>query len=286
MSDCSLISKLYLQIAIGTHSSLDGANQLYFCGATIISSKTENDLSLATIPRPNRTVPMPVNYFLGSGAFVIFDCHVINCETFKEDEIAIGTHSSLDGADQLYFCGAPIISSITEDDLSLGTIPRPNRTVPRPVNYFLGLGAFATFARHVINCDTFEEDEVSLGSCRPRKRYLSSVLYEMGKKFVYVVFKGRRTGVYNSWPECHEHIDGFPGASYQKFNSTDEAYKVISSRSGHSSHSWLESLVNVEEKESSVNVEEKVSEKNQSTGVMLFSFLFVFIFGVLVGKIV
>ncbi|KAK3225522.1 hypothetical protein Dsin_005384 [Dipteronia sinensis] len=119
-----------------------------------------------------------------------------------------------------------------------------------------------------------------------KMKYLSSVLYEMGRKYVYVVFKGRRTGVFNSWPECHEHVDGFPGASYQKFNSTDEAYKAISSRSQHSSHSWLESSVNVEEKESSVNVEEKVSEKSQSTGVMLFSFLFVFIFGVIVGKIV
>ncbi|KAK3204470.1 hypothetical protein Dsin_018516 [Dipteronia sinensis] len=116
--------------------------------------------------------------------------------------------------------------------------------------------------------------------------YLSSVLYEMGRKYVYVVFKGRRTGVFNSWPECHEHVDGFPRESYQKFNSTDEAYKAISSRFGHSSHSWLESSVNVEEKESSVNVEEKVSEKSQSTSVMLFSFLFVFIFGVIVGKIV
>ncbi|KAK3221321.1 hypothetical protein Dsin_008346 [Dipteronia sinensis] len=99
---------------------------------------------------------------------------------------------------------------------------------------------------------------LSPGCCRPRNRYLSSVLYEMGKKFVYVVFKGRRTYGFNSWPECHEHVDGFPGASYQKFNSTDEAYKAISSRSVHSSHSWPESSMNVEEKESSVNVEEKI----------------------------
>ncbi|KAK3204600.1 hypothetical protein Dsin_018646 [Dipteronia sinensis] len=88
---------------------------------------------------------------------------------------------------------------------------------------------------------------------------------------------GRKTGMFNSWPECQEQVDGFPGASYKKFNSNDEAYKAISSRSVHSRNSLPEC---------SVNVEEKVSEKSESTGVMLFLFLFVFIFGVIVGKIV
>ena len=99
----------------------------------------------------------------------------------------------------------------------------------------------------------------------------------MGKNSVYVVFKGRKTGVFSSWSECHEHVDGFPGASYKKFNSTDKAYKAISSRFVHSSHSWPQS---------SVNVAEEVSRKSASTGVMLFLFVFVFIFGVIVGKFV
>ena len=99
----------------------------------------------------------------------------------------------------------------------------------------------------------------------------------IGKNSVYVVFKGKKTGVFSSWPECHEQVVGFPGASYKKFNSTDEAYQAISRRSVHSSHSCPES---------SVNVTEKVSKKSESTGVMLFLFVFVFILGVLVGKIV
>ncbi|KAK3211355.1 hypothetical protein Dsin_016061 [Dipteronia sinensis] len=107
--------------------------------------------------------------------------------------------------------------------------------------------------------------------------YLQSVSYEMGKKCVYVVFKGRKTGVFTSWAECHEHVDGFPGASYQKFNSTDEAYQAISRHSVNSSHS---------RPEFAVIVEENVSEKSQRTSVMLFAFLFIFIFGVIVGKIV
>ena len=100
----------------------------------------------------------------------------------------------------------------------------------------------------------------------------------MGMNSVYVVFKGRKTGLFSSWPECHEHVDGFPGASYKKFNSTDEAYKAMSSRSVDSSHSWPEPYV---------NVAEKVSQKSESTGVLFFFlFVIVFILGVIVGKLV
>ncbi|KAK3204324.1 hypothetical protein Dsin_018370 [Dipteronia sinensis] len=49
----------------------------------------------------------------------------------------------------------------------------------------------------------------------------------MAKKSVYAVFKCRKTGVFNSWPDCHEQVDGFKGASYQKFNTVDEAYEAI-----------------------------------------------------------
>ncbi|KAK3212341.1 hypothetical protein Dsin_017047 [Dipteronia sinensis] len=99
----------------------------------------------------------------------------------------------------------------------------------------------------------------------------------MGKKWVYVVFKGRKTSVFTSCAECHEHVDGFAGASYKKFNSTDKAYKAISSRSVNSSHS---------RPEYAMIVKENVSENGERTGVMMFAFLFVFIFGVIVGKIV
>lgn len=99
----------------------------------------------------------------------------------------------------------------------------------------------------------------------------------MGKNSVYVVFVGRKTGVFSSWPECHDQVVGFPGASYKKFNSTEEAYEAISRRAVHSSPSCSES---------SFNVTEKVSEKQGTTGVMLFIFLLVFVLGVIVGKIV
>ncbi|KAK2645969.1 hypothetical protein Ddye_021164 [Dipteronia dyeriana] len=52
----------------------------------------------------------------------------------------------------------------------------------------------------------------------------------MAKKSVYFVFKGRKTGVFNSWPKCHEQVDGFTGAAYQKFNTVNKAYEAIRSR--------------------------------------------------------
>ena len=39
----------------------------------------------------------------------------------------------------------------------------------------------------------------------------------------YVVWTGRIPGVYTSWEECREQVDGFPGARYKAFASRDEA---------------------------------------------------------------
>ncbi|MDE6716334.1 MAG: ribonuclease H family protein [Muribaculaceae bacterium] len=43
-----------------------------------------------------------------------------------------------------------------------------------------------------------------------------------GKKW-YVVFQGRHTGVFDSWDECKEYIEGFPGAKYKSYPSQEDA---------------------------------------------------------------
>jgi ribonuclease HI len=51
------------------------------------------------------------------------------------------------------------------------------------------------------------------------------------KKKYYVVWKGRETGVFDSWEECKKHIDGFEGAEYKSFLSefaAQEAFKKSS----------------------------------------------------------
>lgn len=43
----------------------------------------------------------------------------------------------------------------------------------------------------------------------------------------YVVWVGRQPGVYNSWEECQEMVDGFPGAQYKAFPSQERAINAF-----------------------------------------------------------
>lgn len=45
----------------------------------------------------------------------------------------------------------------------------------------------------------------------------------MSKKKFYVVWNGRRKGVFASWKVCKAQIDGFEGAQYKSFANLDEA---------------------------------------------------------------
>jgi len=46
------------------------------------------------------------------------------------------------------------------------------------------------------------------------------------KKF-YVVWKGKRPGIYESWADCKAQIDGFKGAQYKSFPSFESAKKAF-----------------------------------------------------------
>ena len=39
----------------------------------------------------------------------------------------------------------------------------------------------------------------------------------------YVVYRGKRPGVYNSWRSCHEQVTGFSNNNYQGFETLQEA---------------------------------------------------------------
>ena len=45
----------------------------------------------------------------------------------------------------------------------------------------------------------------------------------MAKKKYYVVWKGRKTGVFTSWAECEKQVKGFVGAQYKSFDHESEA---------------------------------------------------------------
>jgi ribonuclease HI len=44
----------------------------------------------------------------------------------------------------------------------------------------------------------------------------------MAKKY-YVVWKGRQTGVFNSWEECKKQVEGFPSPEYKSFPNLEMA---------------------------------------------------------------
>lgn len=45
--------------------------------------------------------------------------------------------------------------------------------------------------------------------------------------YYYAVKKGRIKGIYNSWKECLEQVDGYPGAVYKKFALKSEAENFL-----------------------------------------------------------
>ncbi|NAS12468.1 ribonuclease H1 domain-containing protein [Poritiphilus flavus] len=51
----------------------------------------------------------------------------------------------------------------------------------------------------------------------------------MAKKKFYVVWKGKRPGIYHSWDKCLEQIKGFKGAQYMSFSSLSAAEEAYNS---------------------------------------------------------
>jgi ribonuclease HI len=45
----------------------------------------------------------------------------------------------------------------------------------------------------------------------------------MAKQKYYVVWKGKRPGIYTTWAEAEEQVKGFPGAEYKSFSNRDMA---------------------------------------------------------------
>ena len=67
----------------------------------------------------------------------------------------------------------------------------------------------------------------------------------MAKQKFYVVWKGRKPGIYTSWAECEAQVKGFTGAEYKSFpnremaeNAFRNTYKEYEGKPG-SSQQWL-----------------------------------------------
>ncbi len=49
----------------------------------------------------------------------------------------------------------------------------------------------------------------------------------VSKEKYYVVWKGRKRGIFTSWAECEAQVKGFPGAEYKAFESRAEAERAL-----------------------------------------------------------
>ncbi|GAA0239893.1 ribonuclease H1 domain-containing protein [Metaclostridioides mangenotii] len=49
----------------------------------------------------------------------------------------------------------------------------------------------------------------------------------MSNKKVYAVRNGKKTGVFNTWDECKEQVNGFKGAEYKSFKTLEEAKNYV-----------------------------------------------------------
>ncbi len=58
------------------------------------------------------------------------------------------------------------------------------------------------------------------------KNYYKEVKYLSKRKF-YAVRKGKNVGIYNTWNECKEQVNGFSGAEYKSFTTLDEAKEYV-----------------------------------------------------------
>lgn len=55
----------------------------------------------------------------------------------------------------------------------------------------------------------------------------------MSKIKYYAVKKGKKTGVFNTWDECKNQVNGFSGAQYKSFKTLEEAKNYISNDMGN-----------------------------------------------------
>ena len=47
------------------------------------------------------------------------------------------------------------------------------------------------------------------------------------QKKIYAVRRGRTTGLFLSWADCQQQVNGFPGARFKSFTDATEAWKWL-----------------------------------------------------------
>lgn len=80
----------------------------------------------------------------------------------------------------------------------------------------------------------------------------------MSKKY-YVVWKGRKTGIFSTWDECKSYVENYPGAKFKSFPSLEEAEQAFKEGYSFSSSRKLSSSRNTSVKGKSTYIEDSLS---------------------------
>lgn len=85
----------------------------------------------------------------------------------------------------------------------------------------------------------------------------------------YVVKKGRRVGIFNSWSKCEEQVKGFPNAVFKSFSSLEDAKKYYNDQAEVQKNT---SIDNIDEDSAIAYVDGSYDskEKRYGYGVIIF----------------
>jgi ribonuclease HI len=72
---------------------------------------------------------------------------------------------------------------------------------------------------------------VLLARLKDDNRQIKELYLRMAKKKYYVVWKGRQTGIFETWEDCNEQIFGYPKAVYKSFKTKELAEQAFNSSS-------------------------------------------------------
>ncbi|WP_176397799.1 ribonuclease H1 domain-containing protein [Bacillus cereus] len=55
----------------------------------------------------------------------------------------------------------------------------------------------------------------------------------MGKRKLYVVFEGKKPGIYQTWDECKEQVEGIKGSKFKSYSTEEQANEEYEKYIGH-----------------------------------------------------
>jgi viroplasmin and RNaseH domain-containing protein len=84
----------------------------------------------------------------------------------------------------------------------------------------------------------------------------------MGKKKFYAVAKGRKPGIYLTWPECQEQVSGYPKAQFAAFETMD---KAVEYHNKHINEEYAQNLTNAHIHQLAAANMTCAAQQNQST---------------------